>query len=92
LNEKNEYEIAYSLKPKYWGKGYATEIAKTMIEYGFSSKLSERFISIIALENLNSSKVAIKNGMKLEYNTDYLNMMVNVFSVTNKESTKFQMK
>ena len=34
LDGKSEYEIAYSLMPKFWGKGYATEVAQTMRGFG----------------------------------------------------------
>ena len=81
LNGKNEYEIAYSLKPKYWGKGYATEIANTMKNYGVEHIDTSRFISIIDIENTDSANVAKKNGMNVIFKTEYLGMNVDVYGI-----------
>ena len=80
LNGNSEYEIAYSLKPKYWKKGYATEIARAMKTFGISNIDTDRFISIIDTRNVNSAKVAEKNDMTVLFETDYLGMNVNVYS------------
>ncbi|MFK8044826.1 MAG: GNAT family N-acetyltransferase [Crocinitomicaceae bacterium] len=76
---KKEYEIAYSVIPKYWGNGYATELAKTMMRYGELNIDTNRFISIIEKSNAESANVAMKNGMKIMFDTQYLGMDVNVF-------------
>ena len=79
LNDKNEYEIAYSLKPKYWGKGFGTEIAKQIKEFGLKNIETDRFISIIDIRNFQSANVAKKNGMKVLFEMEYLGMDVNVY-------------
>jgi len=81
LNGNKEYEIAYSLIPNYWGRGYATEIAKTMREYGSKKIDTTRFISIIDVANIESANVAKKNGMVVLFNTEYLGMNVDVFGI-----------
>ena len=81
LNGNNEFEIAYSLKPKYWGKGYATEIAKTVKNYAIENLDSNRFISIINIENTDSANVAKKNGMNVIFKTEYLGMKVDVYGI-----------
>lgn len=81
LHDKKEYEIAYSIKPNYWGNGYATEIARTMKTFGFKEIDTNRFISIIDIANIESANVAHKNGMKVLFNTEYLGMNVDVFGI-----------
>ncbi|MFT4986541.1 MAG: ribosomal-protein-alanine N-acetyltransferase [Glaciecola sp.] len=81
LEGRNEYEIAYSLFPKFWGKGYGTELAKKMKDYGIKNIETERFISIIDKENHPSAHVAEKNGMKVLFETNYLGMDVNVYGI-----------
>jgi len=81
LKDKEEYEIAYSLKPKHWRKGYATEIATQIKEYGLKNIETDRFISIIDKRNIQSANVAKKNGMKVLFETEYLGMEVAVFGV-----------
>lgn len=79
LNEKEEYEISYSLKPNYWGKGYGTEMAKAMTAFGTKHINTERFISIIHIDNTASAHVAKKNGMDILFQTEFLGMKVNVY-------------
>ena len=86
LNGIKEYEIAYSLKPKFWGFGYATEIAKTMKKYGFKNIETNRFVSIIDVNNTDSAKVAQKNNMNILFNTNYLGMEVDVYGI-NRSTT-----
>lgn len=81
LEGKTEYEVAYSLIPKYWTKGYATEIAETIILYSQKNIEADRFISIIHIENLASIRVAEKNGMKVLFNTEFHGMNVNVYGL-----------
>lgn len=79
LNGRKEFEIAYSLKPPYWGRGYGTEIAKCMKRFGHENKIAERFISIIHKDNTESMNVAVKNGMVQLYGSEYLNMPVYIY-------------
>ncbi|MCH2046885.1 MAG: GNAT family N-acetyltransferase [Saprospiraceae bacterium] len=81
LENKNEFEIAYSLLPKFWKNGYATELARQMIKYGSDNIKHERFVSIIDKENLASINVALKNGMKVLFETQYLGMNVEVYGI-----------
>ena len=66
VDGKNEIEINYIFKPSAWGKGYAKEIGKGIIEYAFSEKKLERLIALIKPENKASEYVAKKIGMKYE--------------------------
>jgi ribosomal-protein-alanine N-acetyltransferase len=82
VDNENYYEIAYSFKPKVWGKGYATEAASMLKEFGFDSGLSDQFISIIDLDNFASQAVARKNGMEILRKTNYMDMEVFIFAVS----------
>jgi ribosomal-protein-alanine N-acetyltransferase len=80
IKEKKEYEIGYSIKPAYWKKGYATEAAKQMKDFGLKTKLSNRFISIIHKDNEDSFAVARKNGMNPYLVTKFMNMDVVIYA------------
>lgn len=84
LNEKKEYEVSYSLKPRFWKKGYGTEIAKQMKSYGVQNIHTDRFISIIETENIDSINVAKKNGMSALFKTEFLGMNVMVYGIKNE--------
>lgn len=76
-----ELEIAYSLLPEFWSKGYAIEAARKCKQYAFENNLAKSLISIISLSNLPSQKVAIKNGMAIEKQTVYRANPVYIFRV-----------
>lgn len=81
VDEQEELEIAYSLLPKFWNKGYATEAAQKCKAYAFERQLAESLISIISLANVPSQRVAIKNGMAIEKETTYRTIPVYIFRV-----------
>jgi [ribosomal protein S5]-alanine N-acetyltransferase len=56
-------EIYYKLLPKHWGKGYATEISKTLIKYGFDNFHLHKVEAGVATGNFRSIKVLEKSGM-----------------------------
>lgn len=76
-----ELEIAYSILPAYWKKGYASEAAKKCKEYAFDHKFVKSLISIIHVNNIGSQKVAINNGMHLDKTTVYNDNPVHIFRV-----------
>ncbi len=66
-NDRFNYgEIYYKLHPDYWGKGYATEAAKTIILFGFKHLKLHRIEAGVATENTRSIKVLEKIGMTQE--------------------------
>jgi [ribosomal protein S5]-alanine N-acetyltransferase len=79
MEGRTEYEIGYSILPKFWGKGYATEIAQHIKKFGLENNISDKFISIIHKENEASMNVARKNGMANLYESEYLGMPVFIF-------------
>lgn len=64
-DEPEEWGFGYSFKKSSWGKGYATETVKAMIEFGKHLGIN-KFISSCAAENVASGKVLIKCGMQFD--------------------------
>ena len=67
--ERNEYDIGFRFFKKYWNKGYATESAKSCIEYGLVKLQLREIIARAMKENKASIRVLEKIG--LEYNRDF---------------------
>lgn len=88
VDGKTELEIGYHLIPEFWKKGYATEAAQAAKDFAFSKNLSESLISIIHINNLNSQKVAERNGMKREVQTDFRGFPVFIYRVYKKDWQK----
>ena len=59
-------EIWYNLMPTHWGNGYATEVAKRLIRFGFERLNLHRIEAGVATENKRSIKVLEKAGMTIE--------------------------
>src|SRR5690625_2632729 len=56
-------EIAYIINPEYWGLGYATEVAKVLIPFGFNQLNLHRIFATCDPRNIGSSRVLEKVGM-----------------------------
>lgn len=59
-------EIYYNLHPDYWGKGFATETAQTIIKFGFETLKLHKIEAGVQTENLKSIHVLEKLGMTRE--------------------------
>ena len=59
-------EISFALSRGSWGKGYATEVVKKTIEFGFKNIGFNRIEACCDLENGASARVLEKCGMTFE--------------------------
>lgn len=59
-NENDEDEIGYRLREQFWGVGYGTEIAKGLIDYGFSECNMDLIVADVSTENDKSVKILEK--------------------------------
>ena len=64
-------EIGWRLGSQYWGKGYATEGAKAVLDYGFNKIKLNEVVSFTVSDNKNSINVMEKIGMKRDYHADF---------------------
>jgi ribosomal-protein-alanine N-acetyltransferase len=77
----DEIEIGYHVRRDLWGQGYASEAARACRDYGFSSLKVDRLISLIRPENLQSRRVAEKNGMTIWKETTRANLLHYVYAI-----------
>jgi ribosomal-protein-alanine N-acetyltransferase len=66
IDNRNEVEVAFAFSKEYWGKGFATEAAHALVQYGFERLGLSRLICLIEPDNTASIKVATKLGMRFE--------------------------
>jgi len=66
ITELNEIDLGYRFFENHWGKGYATESAKAVLDHGFNILKLNKIIGRSAIENTDSVKVLEKIGMKFE--------------------------
>ncbi|WP_186577121.1 GNAT family N-acetyltransferase [Aquibacillus kalidii] len=63
-DEKGEMDIGYSIVPSYQGKGYATEMAIAMVEWGLRQPDVKKITASCSDHNTASIKVLTKAGLK----------------------------
>jgi ribosomal-protein-alanine N-acetyltransferase len=69
VDEVREVEVNYILAASAWGRGYATEIARALLQYATNTLGMPRLIALIDPDNTASERVAQKAGMRLEKET-----------------------
>jgi len=55
-------EVVWTLAREYWGHGYATEAARSSLDYGFRKLPLPRLVSMIDPDNRGSQRVAERLG------------------------------
>jgi len=57
-----EIEIAYALLKPYWGQGYASELVKVLVDWGFKNLPIGKLVAVINPGNERSRRVLEKSG------------------------------
>ncbi len=81
VDDVEEIEIGYRLDSKYWGRGLATEAARTVRDHAFNDLKLDHVISLIHPDNIASRRVAEKNGMIPEKETVFRGFPTIVFGI-----------
>lgn len=63
IAEENEIDLGYRFFENHWGKGYASESAKAVLEYGVNTLKLKNIIARAAKDNTASINVIKKLGM-----------------------------
>jgi ribosomal-protein-alanine N-acetyltransferase len=64
IHVPGQLEIGYTLSPRFWGKGIATEVSKALTEYAFAITNTEEVVAVTDTDNIGSQKVLLKAGFK----------------------------
>lgn len=65
-----QWGFGYCIRKDSWGKGYATEIAKALIDFAYSLGIRD-FQGTVATENIASRRVMEKCGMHLDHESSF---------------------
>ncbi len=66
VDELQDVDIGYRFLPDCWGKGYATESARVLMEDGFRRFGLKRIVGLVHPENMASTRVLVKLGLAFE--------------------------
>lgn len=70
-NHNNFYELGFRFKKRHWGKGFATESSKAVLDYGFKHLNIQSIFAITDPHNVNSKKVLTKLGFDFTETFDF---------------------
>lgn len=70
--EVDAWEIGYNFGKQYWGKGYATEAAKKVIDFAVNRLGIAEIVGRYAVENPGSGNVMRKLGFRYEKDIPYV--------------------
>lgn len=64
--DRDEIELLYAVTPDRWGDGSATEMAASVIEYGFDVLGLDELVAFTMTTNLASRRVMERSGLVFE--------------------------
>lgn len=79
------FEIGWTLRRTYWGRGLATEAARAAVNYAFYELQQSHVISLIRPENAASRRVAEKLGEKLEGMIEIFGSEVMIYGIRRED-------
>ncbi len=62
-DDQPDIEVGYTLHKKFWKNGYATELAKAFLDWGFNNLSVKKLVAVIRPENEGSRRVLEKSSM-----------------------------
>ena len=65
-DNEREADIGYELAPEHWGRGYATEAAGAMVDFGWRELGLHRISAWCIADNVASARVLEKLGLRPE--------------------------
>jgi len=83
LDNTADVEIGYRFRPEFWGKGYATEMASVVRDYGFQKLELPTIVGITLPENIASQRVLEKIGLTYRKQAHYYGVDVSFYQMEN---------
>ena len=88
LNPRGDgIEVGYRLPVDVWGRGYATEAARRLLDYGFDTCGLEEIFAITHPDNRASQRVLEKAGLLFRRMTTFEGQPVTYYTVTRSDRT-----
>ena len=87
--EFDETEVLWALHPDAWGNGYATEVARAALAYGFGTLQMELIFAITLQTNLASQAVMKRLGLTYRRLVNYKNFRDIVWFDMDRETWRF---
>lgn len=90
LDGTPQIEVGYRFARSYWGNGYATEITRSLLNYGFKDRQIPEIVAVTRPDNLASRRVLEKAGLTFQGQAFFYQTEVLYFKITREEWLKAQ--
>jgi RimJ/RimL family protein N-acetyltransferase len=80
-----DFELGWTLRRAFWGRGYATEGARAALRYAFTQMGRPHVISLIQPDNTASIRVAQRLGERLVGSTEVMGKPALVYRISREE-------
>ncbi len=74
IEGRDEVEVGYGFLPEFWGRGFATELARESVRVGFTKLHLPNLVSFTLPTNLASRRVMEKAGFRYERDFTYASL------------------
>ncbi|GGP14722.1 GNAT family N-acetyltransferase [Oceanobacillus neutriphilus] len=92
IDDTEDIEIIYLLDPAFWGMGYASEAAETVINFAFNSLHINKLTARIRINNVKSKRVIEKMGFQFIDDRSYNDRKLSHYTLFHQNLMKCQNK
>ena len=80
-----ELEMGWRLVRRAWGRGFASEAARRIVEHAFADPAVQRIVADAHVDNEASLAVARKVGFRFTHNADFEGLPCRFFAMTRED-------
>lgn len=85
LDDDGLVEIGYRFLQEYWGQGFATEVSKALITYGFEQTNLDKIVGIASEDNTKSQHILQKVGLTFLKKAYYYETKVSFYQLLKQD-------
>ena len=84
--QQENIELAYRFHRRFWGRGYATELAIALIDWGFNTRHLSKIIAPVHPGNERSIRVLEKSGMIFRGSIEHQGHIIPYYSIEREDA------
>lgn len=81
LEDTTEVEIGYGLRPQFWGRGLATEVARECLRIAADSLARETIVATTYADHVASRRVMERVGMRFQREVQLYGITLDLFRI-----------
>lgn len=81
LGKSQQVDLSYAFHKRFWKQGYGNEIAKSVVEWGFSNLEADFLTAFVHPKNFASVKILERIGFIFERNKMYHRQLMRLYKI-----------